>query len=103
MTRAGTDLNTGERFNPVAGLSEGAFQQAVANLARACGWRVAHFRPVRVSVEIALARASGRAAVGVVAPDGQRCGQLHAGHLEPCPFDAFECDLPAVGVEGSQP
>ena len=48
MTRAGTDLNTGEPFNPVAGLAEGAFQQAVANLARACGWRVAHFRPVRV-------------------------------------------------------
>ena len=51
----------------------------------------------------ALARASGRATVGVVAPEGQRCGQLHAGHLEPCPFDAFECDLPAVAVEGSQP
>ena len=48
VTRAGTDLNTGEPFNPVAGLAEGAFQQAVANLARACGWRVAHFRPVRV-------------------------------------------------------
>jgi len=48
MTRAGFDLNTGERFNPVAGLAEGAFQQAVYNLARAEGWRVAHFRPVRV-------------------------------------------------------
>lgn len=60
-------------------------------------------RELGASVEIALAKASDRAAVGVVAPDGQRCGQLHAGHLEPCPFDAFECDLPAVAVEGSQP
>lgn len=60
-------------------------------------------RELGASVEIALARASGRATVGVVAPEGQRCGQLHAGHLEPCPFDAFECDLPAVAVEGSQP
>lgn len=50
---------------------------------------------VRV-MEIALARASGRATVGVVAPEGQRCGQLHAGRLEPCPADAFACDLPEV-------
>lgn len=48
MTRAGIDLNSGARFNPVEGLGEGAFQQAVYNLARAEGWRVAHFRPVRV-------------------------------------------------------
>lgn len=48
MTRAGIDLNTGARFNPVEGLGEAAFQQAVYNLARAEGWRVAHFRPVRV-------------------------------------------------------
>lgn len=48
MTRAGIDLNTGERFNPVAGLREGQFQQAVYNLARANDWRVAHFRPVKV-------------------------------------------------------
>lgn len=45
-------MNTGARFNPVAGLPEGAFQQAVANLARACGWRVAHFRPVRAHLGV---------------------------------------------------
>lgn len=29
----------------------------------------------------------------VASPDRQ-CGKMHRGHLTPCPYDAFECDLP---------
>lgn len=54
-------------------------------------------RELAGSVGIALARASGRPALGAVAPVGERCGLMHAGHLSPCPYDAFECSLPAVG------
>lgn len=54
-------------------------------------------RELAGSVGIALARASGRPALGAVAPEGERCGLMHAGHLSPCPYDAFECSLPVVG------
>lgn len=56
-------------------------------------------RDLAASIDLAQARASGRPAVGAVAPENRRCGQMHAGRLEPCPFDAFTCDLPAL--EGS--
>ena len=55
-------------------------------------------RELAGSVGIALARASGRPALGAVAPEGERCGLMHAGHLSPCPYDAFECSLPVVEV-----
>jgi hypothetical protein len=54
-------------------------------------------RELAGSVGIALARASGRSALGAVAPEGERCGLMHAGHLSPCPYDAFEYSLPIIG------
>lgn len=53
-------------------------------------------RELSASIELAEARTSGRPAVQAVAPPSRQCGQMHAGRLEPCPFDAFTCDLPAA-------
>lgn len=53
-------------------------------------------RDLAASIDLAQARASGRPAVGAVAPQDRQCGQMHRGRLEPCPADAFACDLPEV-------
>lgn len=55
-------------------------------------------RELSASIELAEAKVSARPAVRAVAPPSRQCGEMHRGRLEPCPADAFECDLPAVEV-----